>query len=29
MNPNQNREVIGYEISLNHYLETLFSSCKV
>ena len=28
-NPNENREVVLYEVSLKCYLETLFSSCKV
>ena len=28
-NPNKNREVLVNEVSLNRYLETLFSSCKV
>ena len=29
LNRNENREVLVHEVSLNHYLETLFSSCKV
>ena len=27
--PNENREVLVYEVSLNCYLESLFSYCKV
>ena len=27
-NPNENREVLVYEVSLNRYLETLFLSCN-